>query len=250
MKRIFVVLCLVGLLALTVSSQACASPTGPTWNFHEYLTKGGHVTVYGTVNCSTVGQPLFEGDVSYCNTVSGWVPPWCNDYLLINWWENYTCQNKDSFKVAVPYWNGGSWQLENLDDWFVARLPFGTFSPYLPTVGDSTGNFRFIHVVVRLDQWLDDPRTMQDEYTVVGGVCPDLPGYLIGTTPIVFTPSNPSAPFSTTPFTGTLWRDGDVRFGNPAPNPSLNEWGVIALVLALAGVAVVFVLRRRAKAAA
>ena len=247
MKGLAIVLGVIALLSMAVNSQAFA--TGPTWNFHEYLTKGGHVTVHGTINCTAVEPALFDGDVSYCNTISGWVPPWCNDYRLVTWWENYICQNKDTFKVAVPYWSGGSWYLENLYNWLRSYLPVGGFSTACPTIGDSTGTYQYIYVVVRLDQWLANPQPLQDEYTITNGTCAQLPGFLVGTTPIVFTPSQPQ-PFTTTPFTGTLWRDGDVRFGNPAPNPALTDWGVIALVLALAGIAVVFVLRRRARVAA
>jgi hypothetical protein len=255
MKRFLILAGAVTFLAALVTSQAAAVDYPPRWQFHQYVSgpNGGHVTVHGTINCTPIGPALFDGTTYYCQTVSGWVPPWCNDYRVINRWlpPYWTCGNVDTFKVAVPYWDNVllRWRLRHLRDWLLAHIQAGSAGAACPTIGDRTGNYQFIHVVVNLGEWLENPEPLQDEYTITNGECPQLPGYLVGTTPIVFD-SLGTEPFTTTRFTGTLWRSGDVTFANPMPNPALNEWGVIALVLALAGVAVVFVLRRRAKAAA
>jgi len=77
-------------------------------------------------------------------------------------------------------------------------------------------------------------------------VCPNLPGYLIGVTPIVFDPlAGPGLdPFSTTPLTGTLYRDGEMRFMRIVEGPSLTQWGLIVLTLLLAILGAIQVAKR------
>ena len=248
MKRVAIVLGLVALLSVAVNSQAGAQHYvgGPGWLFHQRALLGGQVTVWGTINCVPAWK-VFDQPVIFCHTVGGWIPSFCNDFLVVNtrvgrppgWW-----------KAAVPFKVGPLWTLQPLRSWLLPWVPSpGDTLPACPTIGDSTGVVDSVYVVVRLDQWLTNPQPLQDTYQIVNGMCAQLPGYLIGTTPIVFTPSGPD-PFTTTRFTGTLWLDGDVTFTNIPAQPALSEWGVIALVLTLAGIAVVFVLRRRARVAA
>jgi hypothetical protein len=246
MKKLLLCLFIAVIFVAFLGQEADAAK----WKFHGYLTKGGELTVYGTINCQTVGPPLFVGHVDYCNTVSGWVPPWCNDYLTVFYWAppGYTCGNKDSVKVAVKHYDGGKWKLEPLDAWMVANLP--SAGTILPTMADSTGFNQYVHIMVNLEEWLADERPLQDVYDVVNGECPDLPGYMIGTTPIVFDSlAGPgSDPFSTTPLTGLLQRDGDITFTNEQI-PTLSEYGLIILVVLLLGGAVLVIRRRRRVAA-
>jgi hypothetical protein len=242
---------LVGVLVLVLLAVAfCQVSEAAKWKFHEWLSKGGHLTVYGTINCETVGPPLFEGDLSYCNGVSGWVPPWCNDFMTINWWKNYACQNKDSVKTAVKYYDIDRWRLYPLNEWLDSNLGQGVTVTF-PTIGDSTGVVQNVHILVNLDEWLADPRPFQDEYSIVNGECPDLPGFLIGTTPMLFDSlAGPGEdPFSTTPYTGLLFRSGDMGYVGGVYVPAFSHWGLVALIAALAVTTVWLMARRRRSAA-
>lgn len=247
MKKLLISLIVVVFLVGAISQVADAA----RWRFHQYLSRGGTVTVYGTINCQTVGESLFEGMVGYCHDVSGWVPPWCNDYLTINQWDQYTCGNIDSNKVAVKYHFGGQWRLYDLNDWINVNVPDEVI---IPGVGDSLGTFQYVHTIVDLADWLADPRPLQDTYDIVDGECPDLPGYLISTTAIVFDPFAPpdENPFQTTPLTGRLWRSCDIAFdaSEPGDIPTLTEWGLIILALLLLTAGTIAVIRRRKTVAA
>ena len=89
------------------------------------------------------------------------------------------------------------------------------------TIGDEWGEIQNVHVVVNLEEWLADPRPLQDTYDIIDGECDDLPGYLIGTTPITFDSlAGPEEnPFGTTPLTGTLVRDGELFFAFDTTGP-------------------------------
>ena len=65
-----------------------------------------------------------------------------------------------------------------------------------------------------LSVFIDDPRPPQEVYEITDGECDDLPGFLIGTTPITFNPqAGPDEfPFETTRFSGILYHDGEVVF--------------------------------------
>jgi hypothetical protein len=252
MKRIVVLLGLIALLFGAVDAWACGGHD-PSWKFHEYVSAGGSVTVWGTVNCVVYDTLFHEDSFPYCDRMRRHIPTWCNDILFLNWWKYSSCQNKDWLKVAVPYWNpggGGTWVLNPLYDWLSDQLPIGGTIPSCPGLGDPTGAADSIYIAVRLDLWAASPQPLQDTYIITSGTCAQLPGYLIGTTPIQFTPSNPSAPFSTTPFTGTLSRDCDVVFEHLPGSPALSGWALPVLLLALSGVGVVLLLRRRARVAA
>ncbi len=182
------------------------------WRYHPKYVDGW-LTVYGTIDCQTYEPPIFERTyVEYCTTYEGYIPLWANDYLIIFEWD-WFCNNVDSFKVADPYWDGEYWRLYPFGPWLEDNLPPGGM--ILPTIGDETGETRYIHTVVNPSEWLADPREPLPYYTIIDGECDDLPGYLIGTTPITFDPFAPPSenPFSTTPFTGELTYDGDLIFG-------------------------------------
>ncbi|MBU8932996.1 MAG: dockerin type I repeat-containing protein [candidate division Zixibacteria bacterium] len=174
---------------------------------------GGDLTVWGTVDCDTSGHdPLFEGYAAKCHTYRGSVPTWANDVLMRFAWHCW-CDNVDWIKIAAPAWVGDRWVLQHLRNWAsCAEIPI---SIEIPVIGDPYGIVTNIYYVVDLVVWLAHPnplRELQEEYLIVDGLCPDLPGYLIGTTPIVFdsAASKSESPFQTTPFTGTLYLDGDL----------------------------------------
>jgi len=243
MKKLLIGFLAVVLLVGVFGQMAEAA----RWEFHYWLPNTTTLTVYGTINCHPVGPPLFQGTGVKSTKVSGWVPPWCNDYMTFNAWApGYTCGNVDTNKVAVKYYDVDRWRLYPLAKWIADNVPI---SVVLPTMGDSTGVIRYVHLVVDLAEWLADPRPLQDEYTITNGVCPDLPGYLIGTTPIIFDSLAGSGqnPFQTTPLTGTLYRDGDITFTPQKYIPTFTQWGLIGLMLVLLAIATwVFFWRKKA----
>jgi len=231
-------------LVVMSSQETEACVTVPVCVFKEHLAKGGHLIVNGTIEWQAVGPALLERDMSDSATAMVDVPIWCNDYRVVHWWKNYACQNKDTLKLAVKYYDAGLWRLRPLFQWLLQYLPEqGTT---LPNIGDSTGAIQNVHILVNLDEWLANPQPLLDEYVVVNGVCPNLPGYLIGVTPIVFDPlAGPGLdPFSTTPLTGTLYRDGEMRFMRIVEGPSLTQWGLIVLTLLLAILGAIQVAKR------
>ena len=152
--------------------------------------------------------------VESCHTYEGSIPDWANDYLIIFEWD-WWCGNVDSLKVARPVWDYNllRWILPPLRLWLAQNLPAeGTL---LPGIGDELGEAQQIHTMINIEHWLADPRPPQNLYVVINGECDDLPGYLIGTTPIVFDSLAPESgyPFSTTPYTGVLTYDADVILG-------------------------------------
>ncbi len=229
MKKIFTGL-LLGLVVILMFGQVA---NAAQWKFTP-SSVNGWLTVWGTINCSTVGSPLFgRSYVVKDQEYSGWLPIWCNDYLTKFEWDA-ACGNVDWHKTAVPYWSADHWELNPLDDWMMANLPGDTI---LPSIGDPSGVIQTIYLVVNLEAWLASPQPLLPSYDIIGGICPDLPGFLIGTSEIIF---NPGAgpmdnPFETTPLTGTLYLDGEVTFSPLAapPVPAMNQWGLIALIVLL-----------------
>jgi hypothetical protein len=184
------------------------------WRYHPRYVDGW-LTVYGTINCQTYDPPLFERTyVEVCHTYKGSnIPDWANDYLIIFEWD-WVCDNVDSLKVTRPIWDYNLWRwiLPPLREYLGLHLPAeGTI---LPCIGDEFGEAQQIHTLVNIEAWLADPRPLQEEYFIDNGYCPDLPGYMIGTTPIVFDSlvGPMENPFSTTPYTGSLRLDADLTF--------------------------------------
>ena len=183
------------------------------WRYHPRYVDGW-LTVYGTINCQTIEPPLFDRTyVESCHTYKGDIPDWANDYLIIFEWD-WFCNNVDSLKVARPYWDDyfGLWRLFPFGLYLDANLPED--GVILPAIGDEFGETQQIHTVVNIEEWLADPRPIQEDYFIINGECDDLPGYLIGTTPIVFDSLAPPRenPFSTTPYTGMLHCDAEIMF--------------------------------------
>jgi hypothetical protein len=205
-------------------------PDLPEWDFHFTFEgcPGGILVVLGTVDCVEQYPQIFAGHIERCKTYEGYIPRTVdgqsiNDLIFKFYW-NSECNNEDHIKFASPSWNGETeqWELEEIPSWIEINLD--GIDMTIPSVGDPSGEIRSAYSIVDLDIWLDDPRPPKEFYYISGGVCEDLPGYLIGTTPIVFNPNalQSDYPFSTTPLTGVLYNDAEIILSgsvNLAPVP-------------------------------
>ncbi len=206
--------------------------------------------VYKTIDCEIIHPPLFDGWIYTCTPEEVEIPADANDFMVKMDWDHW-CNNRDHHKTAQPVYDGttNQWQLQDLGQWIDdnAEIPL-----VLPSIGDDTGVIQDVYVMVNLGEWLADPRPLLDTYAIVDGASPDLPGYLIGTTPIVFNPdAGPDEnPFSTTPLTGALVGDAEVTYSASAPIPTVSEWGLIVMTLLMLTVATVALGRRRQPVAA
>ena len=198
-----------------------------TWSYHP--TYPGTLTVYGTIDCQRIEPPLWSGPVVVCTNYTGPLPSWANDCEMEFSIDPAYCPNHNKgHKVAVPQYDS-NWSLLPLVDWMEQNIEDYI---YVPVIMDVGGAVPVVYSVVDLQQWLADPRPAQDYYTIVDGTCPDLPGYLIGTTPIVFTPeAGPTEnPFSTTPFTGELTMMAIQDFSPEPGTLGLLALGALALI--------------------
>jgi len=209
------------------------------------LWRGGNAAVYMTNNCQRVYPPIYDSASPWYILL--YVPPPYNDVLL----EFSGDPNFQNTKIAIPkyYPPDAKWMLQPLRDWLDANLPANKV--IFPSISDSTGEIQQVYTMIDLSQWLTDPRPIQNAYVVTNGTCPDLPGYLIGTTPIVFDSlAAPGGyPFSTTPLNGTLYLDAEVAFFRDHAIhaiPTMTEWGLSVLALLIISTAVWVLMRRRA----
>ena len=240
-KYLYIILPLL-LLAL-ISQSAEAARWSYHFNWDDGDCPGGDLRVYGTIDCQIQEPPIFEGYAVYCQTYRGFVPgdP-INDVIFEFDWD-YWCNNKDRFKIALPGWDGDTWELLEIPSWVDANV---TSELPIPSLGDTTGVIQEVYIVVDLAAWHADQRAFQASYTIVDGECDDLPGFLIGTTPIVFDSlaGETENPFSTTNLSGILWNDAEVIL-DPGNIPTLSEWGLIIFSLLILSLITVVVARRR-----
>lgn len=203
-------------------------PKLPKWTYHfKYpYCPGGTLKVYGTHDCVRLDPPLFNGYAKKCTKYQGYVPKKINgkevnDVIFDFDWDHW-CNNEDHIKFVSPKWEGSQekWVLTSIPSWVEANID-QEFS--LPSIGDSIGEIQNIYCIVNLDEYLANQVPPQEEYLIINGVCEDLPGYLIGTTSIVFDPYvGPDVyPFSTTPLEYyVLSYDGEISLSpvaNQAP---------------------------------
>lgn len=196
------------------------------WGFHPFVD--GTLKVWGTINCVNQEPPLVEGHVEHCNWHQGSLPSWANDFYV--WLEQDGSGDDFYYKFAVPQFVRIAWDLTPVKVWVSEYLdlhPDDTLR--LPMISDSTGVPNPVYAIVNPEVWAADERPFQGEYDIVDGVCDDLPGYMIGTTPIVFDsladPQGPG-PFSTIPYTGTLWLIGETGFWAPTTGGCCNHDGM------------------------
>ncbi|MCK4607173.1 MAG: PKD domain-containing protein, partial [candidate division Zixibacteria bacterium] len=186
-------------------------PPTARWSFSfRGSPTGCYAWVWGTIDNVKQYPALFQRQAEAGYVYSGVIPEWANDlYMILKWID--PCENWTHTKVvALDY--DGRWKFEYLAKYLRVHIGKERAELNLPTVGDSTGTIQTVYTVVNLTEWLAESRSLQDEYIIVDGECPDLPGYLIGTTPIVFDSlAGPDEnPLLTTPLTGTLCRDGQT----------------------------------------
>jgi hypothetical protein len=202
-------------------------PDLPKWTYHFKFAgcPGGLLQVYGTHNCVRQVPPLFNDYAKFCDIYQGYVPKTIggneiNDIIFDFYWD-FSCNNEDHIKFASPSWNDetGMWKLTSLDKWIEANVDTELL---LTSVGDPTGAIQQIHAIVNLDEYQANPVPPMDTYEIINGECEDLPGYLIGVTPIVFDPlvGPYENPFFTIPLEyGLLHNDGEITL-SPIPNES------------------------------
>jgi len=199
-------------------------PKLPKWSYHFKFPScpGGTLKVYGTHDCVRLEPPLFNGYAKQCTKYQGYIPKKINDIevndIIFDFDWDYWCNNEDHIKFVSPTWEGSQekWVLTSIPSWIEANI---NEEFKLPSVGDALGEIQNIYVIVNLDEALANPVPPLDEYLVVSGECEDLPGYLIGTTPIVFNPySGPDIyPFATTPIEYyELVNDAEITFSSVA----------------------------------
>lgn len=211
------------------------SPKFPTWHYHfwsdyihpdeEDVCRGGRLEVWGTLNCEKVLQ-IYSGNIEACTIYSGYIPFsiwWPINDLMFDFYWDYACENEEHVKFVLPYYNYnlGQWMLRPIYEWAEEHLMDDL---YIPMMGDPTGEISDVYYVINLQEFFDDPRPPQEMYEISSGESEDLPGYLIGTTPIIFDPDAPpdSNPFSTAVLSGVLYNDGDIRFEPKIMEPSIE----------------------------
>ena len=201
-------------------------PKIPTWDFHfwYYDCPGGWLEIYGTHNCERLYPPIFDDYIISCEDYTGYIPDTIDGYsvndIIFDFYWDYWCNNEDHIKFVNSDWNPYTeqWELnpigDALDEYVIDDLT-------VPLIGDPYGEIQDVYVVMDISEFAADPRPPQDEYYISSGECDDLPGYLIGTTPITFNPdaSPDENPFSTNSLTGVLYHDGEVTCSPKAEPP-------------------------------
>jgi len=202
-------------------------PDLPKWTYHFTFDgcPGGNLFVFGTHNCVSQDPPLFAGYAKHCETYQGYVPKTLNNNeindVIFDFYWDWWCNNEDHIKFASPSWNDqtGLWELASMDEWVEDNLDEELL---IPSIGDPSGEIQNIFAIVNLDEYLANPVPPTYEYEIINGECPDLPGFLIGTTPIIFDPyvGPEDNPFFTVPLEfWVLANDGEITF-SPVPNQS------------------------------
>jgi hypothetical protein len=173
-------------------------PAAPAarWHYHQDHECDGDLTVWGTINCDRKGPPLFEGYIKRCQSYSGILPTWANDYEInfaADYPEHCDCNNRtEQYKVVIKRYTN-QWEMVPLSEWVASNLT--PEDPIvLPVIGDMrAAGERMVRVAVNLNDWLADPPRLRDTYAVIGGRNPELPGFQIGigAEPIIFDPCAP-----------------------------------------------------------
>lgn len=186
------------------------------WNETGY--KECSLKVYATHDCEKIEPALLDISAKYCRRYRIYVPKEYGDEDVNDLLCNYSWLDGCGYiKYATADYDDENekWKLVNLGKWADENVEV-KFKTYI--MGDKNHEIQEIYVMVELDKFLENPVPPQDEYLVINGVCEDLPGYLIGTTPIVFNPNaGPDEnPFSTTPIEYyVLSNFGDITIGPP-----------------------------------
>ena len=220
--------------AMVMCACGSVADAGPAWQWTCGTGYNGIATVNGTINGVIIEPPIGTEIVDPGDMLYGNSPNWATDMRVqlvgIIGGKAHISEWSWDLPVYDPVDRG--WQMAHLAPWQQERIRSEKDWLILPTPGDSLGDFTEIYVGVNLNQWYADPRPLQQIYLVTNGTCPDLPGYIIGTTPIVFNESAPpeANPLETMPLTGVLSLGG---YGTLTPEPatlSLLVLGGLALL--------------------
>ena len=120
------------------------------------------------------------------------------------------------------------------------------------SLGDPTGTNPNIYIVVNLRVLLENPTPpLQENYLFINGVCEELPGYQVGTTPFVDKGGEiPCHPFETDNlFTGTLYPHAVISPGPTDDNPTVSQWGLIVMAVLLVAAGAIAIWRKQQVAA-
>jgi hypothetical protein len=205
---------------LTVAVLAGPASEGSGWRWYTPGTpcgcQGGILEVWATNNCNPVPPPVFPpawvdyGEHRHGSTPDIWNGQEVNDMVFV--WDcgepgsGCTCATVFT-KLAVPRWKHHEWILADLDKWIDRHVEVMTVPPMFG------GPAPAVYVVVDLAHWDDSSFVLGQSYTFLDGVCDELPGLLVGTSPIGFDPNAPKDgnPFFTTaPFNGAMFPHGEI----------------------------------------
>ena len=221
--------------AMVMGACGTVADAGPSWEWTCGTGYNGFATVHGTINGVIIEPEIGTEIVDPGDKLYGNSPNWATDMRvkLVGFLNDKPHVSVWSWDLPVYDPVDRRWQMVQLEPWQRKRIPSWQDWLILPTPGDSLGDFPEIHVGVDLNQWCDDPRPLQQTYFVINGTCPDLPGYIIGTTPIVFNKDAPPDvnPLETTPLTGVLSLGG---YGTLTPEPatmSLLAFGGLGMLM-------------------
>ena len=224
-----------------------SDPANPDWGVYN---GNGWLTVWPTINCDPQGALIEDeyvlGDIEY----EGEIPrgQGYNDFMAFFKWD-FGCENEVYYKMYVC--KDGELVPVPLPKWIDDNLPRGEFLT-LPSVGDPTGTDPEIHILVNLRVCQENPAPPpQETYVFNNGVCEELPGYQVGTTPFVHKGKIPCHPFETDNlFTGTLYTHAQIGVLAEVPPPTrepptVSEWGLIIMALLLVTVGAIMIRKRR-----
>ncbi|MFH1615567.1 MAG: MopE-related protein [Planctomycetota bacterium] len=188
-KKIVLLICVATLLCAMFVEVAEAA----RWRYHAW--RDGWMTVWGTRNCRRVTVPLAHRYVRRCHTYSGYLPWWCNDWLVRYYWgppcHNVTWTKYVPRPCPKSCWRR-RWVLGPIYEYLEDFVPYnyGVSEVVIPSLGDPEGHItgnQGVYILVDMGQWLDagqpftepdpnvDPNTIRFMFT--GGVCPNLPGF-------------------------------------------------------------------------
>ena len=164
----------------TPSSGGYTDPNHPEWGVY---SGNGWLTVWPTINCIRQEPVLFERQYVLAGVEYGGEIPkgkGYNDWTAYFEWD-FGCGNKVWYKLYVC--KEGELRPVLLSEWMDEFVPDDEPIEYL-SLGDPTGTDPNIYIVVNLRVLLENPAPPpQETYLFVNGVCEELPGYQVGTTP-------------------------------------------------------------------
>jgi len=207
-------LCKILIVALLVTfclSQAALAATVT-------ITKDrdSNIRVWNTFFGFRVGDPIYEGWLPAGNTLTVSSSWWATDLSVAQ--DTPTGPAEHSIG-AVQEKSEGVYELAELNTWLGEN--FG-FTPQLLADLAHTASGPPLFVAIDISEFLFSGAAVPPgtPVSVVTGEADDLPGYLIGTTPISFDPNegwvNPD------PYTGTLEVIGEITIAAPGENMGFN----------------------------